>query len=40
MDYIEDLRMFKRAGESDIDDLKTLYRHIELNILRRENEVK
>jgi hypothetical protein len=39
-EFIEDLRIFKRARERDLGDLKNLYRHIELNIQGRENDVR
>lgn len=43
MEFIEDVKIFKRNGESDLDGLdglKRLYRNIEVNIHGRENEVR
>lgn len=40
MDYVEELRIFKRNGESDLDHIKRLYRNIELHIRGGEDVVR
>lgn len=40
MDFVEDVRLLKRRGTCDRDEIENLYRHIEFNVDRHQNNLR